>query len=1004
MKKQVWIILALLLCIASAALAAGNGSSSHMAWEMDEKGTLTLSGEGTMDAVFTGDSDIRAVVIGQGITDVSDKAFMNCANLSSVTLPESVTKIGAHAFRGCGSLTAVTLPKNLAVLGERAFASTGLKEVTVPDHLATAGAYAFGTLDKVWAGIGTDGAKALGKAGIRFRVPGGNCQLQYRYEGNELKGLDLCAADSTVKSIIIPEGVTKIAKDAFSGWNGTITFLEIAPAIDAQAFSGAALIAVYPHEKAGWASAVKGTYGAKWIAWQADNAEPAKDQAPKSPTEETAQTRTDNEGGHNYDGFHADTVDSYIVPGEGGAFTRVEHTGDSVIIEQYSAETKLEWKKTLKTELPLWGGFYAGKDYYFFLYGQENDAQDDSREVVRVVRYSKNWNRMDSAGAFGQNTALPFLAGTADMEESGDYLYIHTTRQMYAGTDGQRSQANLILKLYIPAMSFSADAGDQKDYISHSFGQTIYVDEGNLIVVDHGDTAPRAITIGRAKNDPDGPGTEPMERVTLLKIGGENGQTYTGATVGGSQASDTKYIVTGKSIDQANFNTSTRDNIYVVTASKSDFSDASVSFRWQTNHREGSTVVLANPYLIRISGTRLLLMWTERLDYNDINVLLHYVFLDENGLAASQVYTNPGRLSDVEPAVNGNTVTWYVTTGDDVIFYTLDLANPQVISTVSNLVWLGRAGWTQDAAGHWLYGTSEGYALTGLQSIDGTLYLFDGQGIMATGWVQAGEAWYCAASSGALYCKGWEKLNNRWYYFRSNGVMATGWLTDGKLTYYLAEDGVMATGWVRAGGNWYCMDDSGAMQTAQWIKSGGKWYYLRADGAAATGWLQEGGAWYYLDGDGAMQTGWIQDGGSTYYLNSKGVMQTGWLKTGGKWYYLEKSGAMKTGWLLDGGKWYFLDKKTGVMATGWVRDDGDWYYLNAKGAMQTGWIKDGRSWYYLKGSGAMQTGWLETRKGKKTVWYWFDDQGAMATGWKEIDGAWEKFGDDGAWQYTWDGK
>ena len=44
-----------------------------------------------------------------------------------------------------------------------------------------------------------------------------------------------------------------------------------------------------------------------------------------------------------------------------------------------------------------------------------------------------------------------------------------------------------------------------------------------------------------------------------------------------------------------------------------------------------------------------------------------------------------------------------------------------------------------------------------------------------------------------------------------------------------------------------------------------------------------------------------------------------------------------------------------------------------------GWVQDGGNYYYFLGSGA------------------------MATGWQEIDGQWEMFGDDGVWQYTWDG-
>lgn len=44
-------------------------------------------------------------------------------------------------------------------------------------------------------------------------------------------------------------------------------------------------------------------------------------------------------------------------------------------------------------ELPLWGGFYAGSDGYYLVEGQTNNKENDSAEVIRVIRYDTNWNR-----------------------------------------------------------------------------------------------------------------------------------------------------------------------------------------------------------------------------------------------------------------------------------------------------------------------------------------------------------------------------------------------------------------------------------------------------------------------------------------------------------------------------------------------------------------------------------------------------------------------------------
>lgn len=66
-------------------------------------------------------------------------------------------------------------------------------------------------------------------------------------------------------------------------------------------------------------------------------------------------------------------------------------------------------QKDLPVELDLFGGFYAGDTDYFFVFGQENPQEDDSREVIRVVRYTKDWQRVDDARLLGGQYGAAFL-------------------------------------------------------------------------------------------------------------------------------------------------------------------------------------------------------------------------------------------------------------------------------------------------------------------------------------------------------------------------------------------------------------------------------------------------------------------------------------------------------------------------------------------------------------------------------------------------------------------
>jgi len=54
--------------------------------------------------------EITSITLSEGITTVSDKAFIDCANAKYLTVPKSVTSIGSGAFKGMDSLQSLTIP------------------------------------------------------------------------------------------------------------------------------------------------------------------------------------------------------------------------------------------------------------------------------------------------------------------------------------------------------------------------------------------------------------------------------------------------------------------------------------------------------------------------------------------------------------------------------------------------------------------------------------------------------------------------------------------------------------------------------------------------------------------------------------------------------------------------------------------------------------------------------------------------------------------------------
>ena len=170
----------------------------NLTWTLDADGTLNISGMGAMkdygydsnrNPVYK-NSNVKKVVIEDGVTSIGESAFFYCSSLTSITIPDSVTSIGDYAFFNCSSLTSITIPDSVTSIGESAFyGCSSLTSITIPDSVTSIGNSAFSYCSRLTSIMIPDSVTSIGDYAFR------NC--------------------SSLTSITIPNSVTSIGNNTF---------------------------------------------------------------------------------------------------------------------------------------------------------------------------------------------------------------------------------------------------------------------------------------------------------------------------------------------------------------------------------------------------------------------------------------------------------------------------------------------------------------------------------------------------------------------------------------------------------------------------------------------------------------------------------------------------------------------------------------------------------------------------------------------------------------------
>ena len=294
-------------------------------------------------------------------------------------------------------------------------------------------------------------------------------------------------------------------------------------------------------------------------------------------------------------------------------YMRVFRKTNSVGIEYYDNSLQITDKREIPMELPLWGGFYAGSDGYYLVEGQNNTAEDNSAEVIRVIRYDTNWNRSGAASItsnpdlFGGEVRYPFDYGCVEMTETNGTLYIVTGHEGYVDESvGQGHQGFLMIAVDQASMTGKIVSCD----LWHSFAQYIKSQSSYLYVLEQSEGS-RCTQLSRYDSS-----TLDKKTIELLPYGGSRTSVWAlncYASVDGMAVSADSVLCIGTTIDQSQYDNVTSDtphNIYLTITPVSDFSKEATSVKYLTNYT-GNGKSFMGVKITPITENRFMISWEE---------------------------------------------------------------------------------------------------------------------------------------------------------------------------------------------------------------------------------------------------------------------------------------------------------------------------------------------------------------------------------------------------------
>ncbi|MBR1373761.1 hypothetical protein IJ556_04850, partial [bacterium] len=138
---------------------------------------------------------------------------------------------------------------------------------------------------------------------------------------------------------------------------------------------------------------------------------------------------------------------------------------NELIIRTYNKNLKVTNTKkvtlnSFKYDELDFGGFYHSDkdDSNYVVVGRDNYKESKKKVVIKVIKYSKNWKKQKVTSIKANQSysfdgiVQPFRSGNVDIAESGNRLFVYTSRLMYVHSDGFNHQSNIAFEINTKTM------------------------------------------------------------------------------------------------------------------------------------------------------------------------------------------------------------------------------------------------------------------------------------------------------------------------------------------------------------------------------------------------------------------------------------------------------------------------------------------------------------------------------------------------------------------------
>ena len=165
---------------------------------------------------------------GKGLASIGTSIFYRCQNLKMTSLPKSITVIDSYAFNNSG-IEEIILHEGIISIGMGAFGNNNnLRRISLPNSLENAGVYQFSgcsNLEEVTMSANLTSiynSNFNGCTSLVSFVLRGTGALSTVLDGRALvrNGNELVAYPSATGIVSLPENITRIGSDSFSGCVG----------------------------------------------------------------------------------------------------------------------------------------------------------------------------------------------------------------------------------------------------------------------------------------------------------------------------------------------------------------------------------------------------------------------------------------------------------------------------------------------------------------------------------------------------------------------------------------------------------------------------------------------------------------------------------------------------------------------------------------------------------------------------------------------------------------